>query len=54
MKFNKDTYIENVIMNYDKSSDKCVINDENKTMDECDKYMLSQDEKTSIIFEDYN
>lgn len=54
IKFNKDTYIENIIMNYDKSNNKCIINDENKTMDDCDKYMLKQDEKTNINFENYD
>lgn len=54
MTFNKNTYSDNVIMNYDKSNNKCVINNENKAMDDCDKYMLKQDEKTSINFEEYD
>ena len=54
MSFNKNEYINNFIMNYDKQNNKCIINDESKPMDDCDNYINEQDKKENVTFYDFN
>lgn len=54
MSFNKETYSSNIIMNYDKSTDTCTINDESKDSSDCDNYILEQNKKESVKFLDFD